>query len=224
MHGWAGEASSWQPWQDEASQRGWSWQCGERGYGSQAPAMPLWRPAGRRVLIAHSLGPHLLPAELLAGADVVVLLASFGRFLPPGPEGKRLATTLQAMASELRQEQSARTMLQSFLSLAASPADAAALPPGPAAGPLGPVQRLRLRDDLELLARCDGLPTGFPATAPVLIVEAEADAIVLPPVRQLLREALPKASVAELAGAGHSLLESPVIATVLRWLEDERGR
>jgi alpha-beta hydrolase superfamily lysophospholipase len=68
------------------------------------------------------------------------------------------------------------------------------------------------------------LPTGFPATAPVLIVEAEADAIVLPPVRQLLREALPKASVAELAGAGHSLLESPVIATVLRWLEDERGR
>jgi pimeloyl-[acyl-carrier protein] methyl ester esterase len=224
MHGWAGEASSWQPWQDEASRRGWSWQCGERGYGSRTPAMPSWQPEGRRVLIAHSLGPHLLPPALLGSADAVVLLASFGRFLPPGPEGQRLATTLQAMAAQLQQEQTARAMLLSFLTLAAAPAAAAGLPPGPAAGPLGPLQRQRLRDDLGLLARCDGLPSGFPARAPVLIVEAAADAIVLPPVRRLLREALPRATVAELAGAGHSLLECPVVATVLRWLEDQLGR
>lgn len=224
MHGWAGEAGNWQPWQAATSERGWSWCCGERGYGRQPATMPEWQPAARRLLIAHSLGPHLLPPQLLEGADAVVLLASFGRFLPPGPEGRRLAATLQAMAAQLQRPETARRMLEQFLSLAASPASAAGLPPGPADGPLGPDQRQRLQDDLQLLGRCAGLPTGFRRDVPVLIIEAGADAIVPPATRQLLRQALPQASVIELAGAGHALLESPVITSVLQWLEDQAER
>ena len=71
-------------------------------------------------------------------------------------------------------------MLHSFLAQAAAPEDPALLPPGPADGPLGALQRQRLRHDLDLLGRTSGLPEGFPAGIPVLVVEAAQDRIVVP--------------------------------------------
>lgn len=227
MHGWAGTASNWLPWQ-QALPAGWSWQSGERGYGRAAPAMPRWQTASRRVLIGHSLGPHLLPAELLSGADAVVLLASFGRFLPPGPDGRRLRSAMAAMAAQLERQAGdeeaqaaarAQALLRRFLSEAAAPAPDSLLPPGPADQPIDAAGRQRLRDDLDLLLHCDGLPEGFPAEAAVLIVEAAADRIVTPASRSLLRQQLPQASRIELAGAGHCLLGCAVIPAVIDWLQ-----
>ncbi len=222
MHGWAGDSRQWQPLATQLEARGWRWRGGERGYGDQSPAPPRWQGAGRKVVIAHSLGPHLLPAEVWEGADAVVLLASFGRFLPRGAAGRRLRAALVGMDAALADTASARAMLRGFLSEAAAPDPPSALPSGPADGPLAPPQLERLRADLALLERTEGLPTGFPADVPVLVVEAGEDRIVAPEARALLREALPRATHLPLPGAGHALLTAPLLEPLLTWLATGR--
>ncbi|MEB3201606.1 MAG: alpha/beta hydrolase [Synechococcus sp.] len=223
MHGWAGDAQGWGPFQSAWSARGWRGQCGERGYAGQAPREVTWQPGeARRVVIAHSLGPHLLPPAVLERADAVVLLASFGRFLPEGTSGRRLRAALATMANQLTGAEAsaqANPMLQAFLERAAAPQPASLLPPGVAARPLGETGRQRLAEDLDLLAATTGLPAGFPSQARVLIVEGKEDQIVAPAARQLLRAALPNADTLELAGVGHCLLSSALVGMVCAWLE-----
>jgi hypothetical protein len=50
-------------------------------------------------------------------------------------------------------------------------------------------------------------------------VEAEADHIVVPQTRALLRQELPQADLVSLPGAGHCLLASPVMEPVMEWLQ-----
>jgi len=223
MHGWSGQASHWTPWCDAFAARGWSWQSGERGYGAASVVSPHWRDGGRRVVIAHSLGPHLVTGEVLAAAEAVVLLASFGRFVPPGDAGRRLRSALAQMARQLESPASARTMLHHFLCNAAAPESADRLPAGPADGPLGEIQRQRLRRDLELLGRTTGLPDSFPQGIPVLVVEAAQDQIVVPAARQLLRADLEtrgnRTQWLTLANAGHCLLQPGLVAQVMAWLQ-----
>jgi len=220
MHGWCGEASHWQPWCHQFAAHRWHWQSGERGYGSAAAQIPDWlERGGRRVVIGHSLGPHLLPQELLAQAEAVVLLAGFGRFVPPGPQGERLSQALATMADQLNDCEAARAMLRRFLRKAAAPDPIELSPPGPAEGPLGPEQRQRLRDDLQMLHDTAGLPAGFPLAGPVLVVEAAEDRIVAPEARKLLRQELAGAEWLTIPGAGHSLLSAPVLTLVLEWLQ-----
>jgi pimeloyl-[acyl-carrier protein] methyl ester esterase len=222
MHGWAGDGSQWAPWRDAVLARGWRWRSGERGYGVRPPLRPGWEEGGPRLVIAHSLGPHLLPAEVLARADAVVLLASFGRFVPPGPAGRRLRKALAGMAATLDEAEPARAMLRRFLVEAAAPDPIEAMAPGPADGPLTAEGLERLRADLHLLEHSTGLPEAFPTTVPVLIVEAGDDRIVAPEARALLRQALPDADHLPLPGAGHALLRAPLLEPVLAWLLERR--
>jgi pimeloyl-[acyl-carrier protein] methyl ester esterase len=222
MHGWAGDSLHWQRLAAPFEERGWRWRCGERGYGARPPHEPRWQGEGRKVVIAHSLGPHLLPAAVWAAADAVVLLASFGRFVPPGPRGRRLRTALEGMAAALAEREAARAMLRRFQSEAVAPDPIEALVSGPAEGPLGPPQLERLRADLRVLERTTGLPEAVPAERPVLIVEAGDDRIVAPEARALLREALPHATHLLLPGAGHALLTAPLLEPLLAWLASGR--
>lgn len=224
MHGWVGDGSQWRPWAEAFAARGWRWQSGERGYGSRPPALPCWQEGGRRVVIAHSMGPHLLAAlnpAVLARAEAVVLLASFARFVPPGNAGRSLRTALKGMAAALAEPDGARAMLRRFLIEAAAPDPIEAMAPGPADGPLSEAGLERLRCDLRLLEQSQGLPEVFPTGVPVLIVEAEADRILVPPVRALLREALPQATVLPVPEGGHALLRAPILEPVLAWLEQQ---
>ena len=219
MHGWAGDAQGWEPFHSAWSARGWAWQGGERGYGGQAPRPVAWRSnQGLKLVIAHSLGPHLLPAAVLAQADAVVLLASFGRFVPEGPSGRRLRSALAAMASQLAGPE-ASTMLQTFMERAAAPQPASLLPPGIANSPLAASGRQLLAEDLNMLAATAGLPPGFPLQARVLIVEGSEDQIVSPQSRQQLRNLLPAADTLVLAGVGHCLLSPALVPTVCGWIE-----
>ena len=219
MHGWAGDAQGWEPFHSAWSARGWAWQGGERGYGGQAPRPVAWRSGqGLKLVIAHSLGPHLLPAAVLAQADAVVLLASFGRFVPEGPGGRRLRSAMAAMASQLAGPE-ASTMLQTFMERAAAPQPASLLPPGIANSPLAASGRQLLAEDLNMLAATAGLPPGFPLQARVLIVEGSEDQIVGPQSRQQLRNLLPAADTLVLAGVGHCLLSPALVPTVCGWIE-----
>ncbi len=219
MHGWAGDAQGWEPFQSAWSARGWTWQCGERGYGGQAPRPVAWQSGqGLKLVIAHSLGPHLLPASVLAQADAVLLLASFGRFVPEGPGGRRLRSAVAAMASQLAGPE-ANTMLQTFMERAAAPQPASLLLPGIAAAPIAASGRQRLAEDLNLLAATAGLPPGFPLQARVLIVEGSEDQIVSPQSRHQLRNLLPAADNLVLAGVGHCLLSPALVPTVCGWIE-----
>ena len=217
----------WDPWRQASAALGWRWTCGERGYGGRTPLVPRWSGAGRRVVIGHSLGLHLLPADVLAGADAVVLLASFGRFVPPGREGRRLRTALAGMAAELADGPGeAEAALRAQAAAAALPGRsrrprsrrAAAAGPGRRAGGsrrAGPA----CATTWTCWSAATACRRAFPPQARVLIVEAEADRIVPPRSRALLREALPAAEVLRLEGAGHSLLRCPVIAPVLEWIQ-----
>jgi len=219
MHGWAGDAQGWEPFHSAWSARGWTWQCGERGYGGQAPRPVAWQSGqGLKLVIAHSLGPHLLPASVLAQADAVVLLASFGAFLPEGASGRRLRSAVAAMGSQLAGPE-ASTMLQTFMKRAASPQPPSLLPPGIAAAPIAASGRQRLAEDLNLLAATAGLPPGFPLQARVLIVEGGEDQIVNPQARHQLRNLLPAADNLVLAGVGHCLLSPALVPTVCGWIE-----
>jgi len=220
MHGWGGDHRSWAPWGAAAVERGWRLSCGERGYGRQTPHQPTWGEAEQRVVLVHSLGLHLLPQELLAQATAVALLASFGRFVPPGPPGRRLQKALQGMAAKLEAGGGEpEAMLRQFLAEAAAPAPPEWLPQGPLEDGLSAEGLHRLHADLALLGHTNGLPWGFPSTARVLIVEAAEDRIVTPESRGLLRAALPQAEVLRLEGVGHSLLTPTLIPAVLHWIE-----
>jgi pimeloyl-[acyl-carrier protein] methyl ester esterase len=226
MHGWAGAACHWTPWQAASAVLPITWHCGERGYGGEPPVAPSWGPHGRRVLLGHSLGPHLLPPEVLARAEAVILLAGFGRFVPEGRAGRPCRTALAGMAAALADgpdEASAaaraQAMLAAFLARVAAPDPLELLPPGLADAPVGPLARQRLRDDLARLAACNGLPAGWPSTVPVLLVEAGADGIVTPEAQALLRQSLPAAEVHRFPGAGHAFLQAPLIPLVLEWLQ-----
>jgi pimeloyl-[acyl-carrier protein] methyl ester esterase len=232
MHGWAGDSAAWAPWQAMAAGRGWTMRCGERGYGGAPAREPAWRSAGRRLLLTHSMGPHLLPPALLANADAVVLLAGFGRFVPEGAAGRGVRQALAAMqerlsdpadpqdaAGEAEAALRAQALLQEFLRRAAAPEAAEGLPAGPADRPVSAPARSLLRQDLGVLAASSGLPEGFPGGVPVLIVEAGADAILAPEARRQLRLDLPDADRLLLPSAGHCLLDGSLLPQVFAWID-----
>lgn len=229
MHGWAGDGGHWQAWRPVANSRGWGLQVGERGYGQRPAHLPAWPSHGRKGLICHSLGVHLLPPDVLAASDAVVLLASFGRFVPPGAEGRSLRIALAGMAAELCETGDeatsgirAQQLLRRFLSKAMARGDGAGcgVPPGPADHPIGAGGRDRLRCDLDLLGRLQALPASFPRQVPVLLLEASDDAIVHPAARELLRQELPRAEVKVLSGPGHAMRDPALIPLVFDWLQD----
>ena len=217
MHGWGSDQRNWDAFEPECQQRGWPLQRLDRGYGRFPKQSASWLPQGRRALLVSSLGSQLVPGELLQQAEAVVLLASFGRFVPKGAAGRPLQQALRLMDERL----GAGDLLGLFADFrikVAEPQPVEYLPPGIEDGPVSDLGMQRLRQDLELLGCCDGLPEAFPKQAAVLIVEAMADTIVHPKSRAALREELPEAELMELAGIGHGLLSPGLCEQVLGWL------
>ena len=224
MHGWASDSRCWEPWKEATSPLGWQWNCGERGYGAGKTRAPSWAPDGgtraNRLVIAHSLGVHLLPTNVLSQADAVVLLASFGAFVPPDRAGRRVRAALAAMAAKLCDEESARGMLHQFLANAADPQPVELMPQGPLDDES--LDLAKLRQDLDLLQSCQGLPAEFPRGAGVLLIDATGDKIVAPEARALLRSSLPGAKLVQFESAGHALLGTDVIGPVVDWVKSWR--
>ncbi|MFL0780452.1 MAG: alpha/beta hydrolase [Prochlorococcus sp.] len=234
MHGWSGDSSSWMSWNRHFEARGWIWQSAERGYGGMQQRMPCWMAVQataepslgadhRRVVIGHSLGPHLLRSETFAQATDVVLLASFGRFAPQGADGRALRAGLKGMQDCLGTAQEAE-MLQTFLTRAAKPWPLSAIPASPLQKGLCENGRVQLKQDLIKLIQTDGLPAGLPSEARVLVVDGEQDSIVAPAARaemiaSLNHQLRTSACCWQLPGIGHALLVPELIERVCTWLE-----
>ena len=229
MHGWGEDSHSWVPWIRHFKPHCWSWQSGERGYGNRQEHMPFWQDdqdpleLQRRVVIAHSLGPHLLPDAVFTKATDVVLLASFSRFVPQGPKGRALKTGLKSMRRCLDSEAEAE-MLTTFLKRAAAPSPPERLPRGPIHEGLSREGRERLTDDLDRLIASAELPLGLRATTRVLVVEAELDAIVVPAAKQELRDAVQTrlehpADHWCMPSSGHALMVPDLLMRIQRWLD-----
>ena len=220
MHGWAGHAGAWSHWCQGFEAGGSLWTSANRGYGGEAPVQPAWSPSSnRKVLIAHSLGLHLLPAAVLAQADAVVLLGSFSAFVPSGRAGRGVAAALQGMQAALGTDQEL-AMLDRFLDKAASPHARSALPPSPLLKGLTVRGRQRLKQDLELLTQCRTLPLGWPGDVPVLVVQGEQDAVVHAASAQQLIDDLEHqpTTLHRDAAWGHALITPAVLSVVQRWL------
>ena len=222
VHGWAGDATVWRTWQRRFEQQGWHWQSFERGYGTQEPQRPSWsQPTrGKRVVVAHSLGLHLIPSAVLSAAGAVVSLACFSRFVPDGPAGRSLRTGLKGMESKLGTPEETG-MLRTFLERCALPHPITALPAHPLLQGLAPSGRERLQQDLVLLRHCRQLPADWPEQAAVLVVQGEQDAIVCDQSRKALLQDLPAGRVQRVSRPddGHALVTPAVLGRVQNWLE-----
>ncbi len=229
MHGWSGDQRSWAPWQRHFEHHDWHWQSGERGYGDRTPSQPRWRSDSdpphlqRRVVIGHSLGPHLIDTHVLNQASDVVLLASFGRFVPEGRSGRSLLMALKGMGSCIGTADE-ETMLHTFAQRCADPAQASSLPASPVVEGLSETGRQRLAADLDHLRSTKGLPAGLPTDSRVLVVNADADAIVVAAAQQQLLDDLSvhlqhRATCWSIHGSGHALLVPDLLVRVQQWLD-----
>lgn len=225
MHGWAGDHHHWRLWQRRFQAIGWNWICGEQGYSGLPPLQPNWSMAAeRRVVIAHSLGWHLLPTTLLAAATDLVLLGGFGRFALEGAAGRAQRTGLAGMGHLLGTADETE-MLKQFLARAASPLMLSALPTSPLLKGLTAQGRKSLRRDLSLLASRTGIPEGVQHGARVLALRGGQDKIVPDTVHLRLMEDLSlhlerPATSAVLNDCGHALIIPEGADLVLNWLED----
>ena len=231
IHGWSGDSQTWKDWIGPFQKHGWVWQSGERGYYLQQALEPQWRmnveikqktPISR-VVIAHSLGLHLLNQEILLEATAIVLLSSFGRFIPLGRDNRAIKTALNGMRKSLGTQKESK-MLGNFHIKACHPSPTSMMSINPLLKDLTNSGRERLIKDLDLLIDTNGLPKGFPPNAKVLVINAEEDAIINPQTQELLIIELNRHLHHELthwriAKAGHTLLVPNLKNRILDWIE-----
>ena len=221
VHGWAGHAEQWTYWRRLMEQRQWPMQVMERGYGNNTPTRPSWTDkAGPRVVIAHSLGLHFLPAPLLQEATALVLLGCFTTFVPEGRNGRSTQAGLKGMRAALGSE-GEEAMLKRFFQRSIQPLSLSACPPSPLLKGISSEGRQRLHDDLILLETCRNFPLGWPSKARVLVIQGGQDAVVHPSSHQQLLDQL-GSQVERIHRApdwGHALITTEVLAVVERWIE-----
>ena len=166
IHGWSGDSNTWQSWAQEFRQNQWRWKNFERGYGEIPPFTPIWDqlsdegPHQRRVVIAHSLGLHLIKNEILEKATDVVLLCSFSRFIPIGNDSRPIKIALQGMKKHLGTDMEL-IMLKNFLKKACQPESLVEDVPGTIKQGMSFEGRKKLQSDLELLIQSNKLPKGL---------------------------------------------------------------
>ncbi|BBL85954.1 Biotin synthesis protein bioK (chromatophore) [Paulinella micropora] len=230
MHGWSGDSNGWNYWAEFARYKGWSWQSGERGYGSLPVVTPQWkhkhmRTQGPRVLMVHSFGLYLLPTTVLASAEIIVLLNSFNRFIPSCNYQHLLERKIKRMINDINFCREKDTLI-TFLIQANLPSSTDMTSLTFIENSISRLGRMRLLEDLHKLAKVTHLPAGFPADASLLIVNTQSDRIVAAPVKKNLVENLAnhmsdKLSITHwsLENIGHNLHQTNLLQCIFNWLE-----
>ena len=230
MHGWAGDSKNWMEWKRYFQKNGWHWQSIERGYGLIKSTTPKWINSRKtslhqkRALICHSLGIHLIDTSTLKKATDIVLLNSFGRFIPNARSSYPLKVALRGMHQCLGTSKE-KNMLRKFLEKANKPHQINELQSGLIKKGISVSGREKLISDLELLIHTNGLPSGISRKSRVLAIVGEKDEIVNPLTSQLLLDELIahlqiKPTHWRISNEGHSILMPQLINQVGNWLEE----
>lgn len=175
-HGWGFDSQAWNAWIAELG-NGPDIKCStpDRGYFGNPQVTKAFAPdAERKVVVAHSLGLHFVPDEVLRECDMLVLVGAFLGFHPPDEIGRKRSQRILKLMKAKLQHDSLR-LVQDFWTDCYNLDDKRVqlLPPGH-------VDADRLEQDLDFLdsneihiGALEGIPT-------VLVVNAGMDRIVHP--------------------------------------------
>ena len=229
MHGWCSDSNHWKCWADAFQQHGWYWTNAERGYTNKKAFEPKWtegtnkQTSSKKALICHSLGIHLISKELIKEATHIVLINSFGRFIPIGKENRVIKVGLQGMQRQLKAKQE-KKMMYLFWEKASFPHRLEAVNPSIVNKELSSKSIEKLQADLHLLINTEKLPAETYKKNKILIIDGEKDKIVIPIVRnQLLNELKQQLAKSPeywlVKGEGHEILLQKIIEQTRNWLE-----
>lgn len=191
QHGWGWDAAGWAAFA-AAAPPGMVTCSADRGYFG-APCHPEVQP---QLVVAHSLGLHLLEPRWLVQTRLLVVLAGFAAFHPEGEAGRRSQRVVGRMRQGL--ERDLPGLLAAFRAQCFAP-ETGHYPLEAAA------DAALLAADLE---RLDTQPldlAGLWAVPRVLIVHGEQDQIVPVERGRDLERRLPQSRLVPMAGAGHAL-------------------
>jgi pimeloyl-[acyl-carrier protein] methyl ester esterase len=104
-HGWAFDGQIWSAWLPVLERAGVCVTVGERGYFGATPIDPRFTDqAQTRVIVAHSLGLHLLDPQVLASAHALLIVSGFLEFHPEDPmERRRSQRVIKTMLTKFQQ-------------------------------------------------------------------------------------------------------------------------
>lgn len=198
QHGWGFGAWYWDRWRDVLPAN-FALHCPDRGY--FGPAVEV--AAQPRIVLAHSLGLHLLSPQLWAAAELIVVINGFRSFHSPcDRKARRSRRTVEQMLARLEREPVA--LLADFYARCSSPSDSDSTELAEVRWS-GTVDTDSLRRDLELLQGSVLELSAIPAAAQVLILHGSRDRVVPVERAEELRELLPNSALAIVAEAGHAL-------------------
>ena len=190
QHGWGFGAWCWGRWRDVLP-AGFALHCPDRGYFGSAVTVAV-RP---RIVLAHSLGLHLLSPQLWAAAELIVIISGFRSFHSPcDRQARRSRRTVEQMLARLEREPAA--LLADFYARCGAPSEGHWPEVVDADG---------LRRDLQLLQESVLELSAIPAAAQILILHGSRDRVVPVERAEELREMLPNSALAIVAEAGHAL-------------------
>ncbi len=115
QHGWALDQSIWAEWEEQLSKRyaDASILTAERGYfGAPAVIPEFTDQKGKKIIICHSYGLHLLPIQLLKECDCLVAISSFSSFHTAGASERSSRRTVKRMIQKL--ERNTADVLRDF--------------------------------------------------------------------------------------------------------------
>lgn len=189
QHGWGFGAGCWDRWR-EVLPASFALHCPDRGYFGPAATVAA-RP---RIVLAHSLGSHLLPPSLWT-ADLIAIISGFHRFHSPhARQVQRSRRTVELMLARLEREPAA--LLADFYARCGAP---------PARRQPKVIDAAILRRDLHLLQESVLEPAAIPAAARVLILHGRRDRVAPVERAEELSALLPNSVLTIVEEAGHAL-------------------
>ena len=198
QHGWGFGAWCWDRWRDVLPAN-FALHCPDRGY--FGPAVEV--EARPRIVLAHSLGLHLLPPQLCEAAELIVVISGFRSFhAASARQARRSRRTVEQMLMRLEREPAA--LLADFYARCGAPSDSDSTELAEVRWP-GAIDVGSLRRDLELLQESVLELATIPAAAQVLILHGSRDRVVPVERAEELGELLPNSELAIVAEAGHAL-------------------
>lgn len=205
QHGWAFDKTCWRAWLPHLRENQdceISIQTPDRGYfGDAKPVFEFENTNSIKVVVAHSLGLHLLPLNVLQAADLLVLSASFSHFhIGSALEQKRSRKTINLMLHRLLDDPMG--VLNEFYSNCYHPllTSHTLL--------MRNIQKLDLElltEDLKLLNSNTFDLKSLSRDTEIMLVHGTDDIIVPISHSHQMSEQMDKSSVTLFEGAGHSL-------------------